>query len=145
VSKPFLSGVLSEEGSPPPSSPPGIFIALNRPSTPLDDLPIKGSFAPDPPVRGLFFATPNLCKVSALLRNKKPPSFYQVGGNFLWRVGIFLQINISQGAGLFIKDRWILRTIWRKSREVFVGYGSRAAGADGERIATDKNIPAIDA
>ena len=27
---------------------------LNRPSTPLDDLPIKGSYAPDPPVRGLF-------------------------------------------------------------------------------------------
>ena len=29
-------------------------MALNRPSTPLDDLPIIGSDAPDPPVRGLF-------------------------------------------------------------------------------------------
>jgi hypothetical protein len=71
VSKPFLSGVLSEEGSPPPSSPPGIFIALNRPSTPLDDLPIKGSFAPDPPVRGLFIVASDFCKTPSVVRNKK--------------------------------------------------------------------------
>ena len=32
------------------------YIALNRPCTPMDELPITGSYAPDPPVRGLLIA-----------------------------------------------------------------------------------------
>jgi hypothetical protein len=50
----FLSGVLPEEGSPPPSSTPDIYIALNRPCTPMDELPQRELTAPDSPVRGLF-------------------------------------------------------------------------------------------